>query len=85
MKKFSYKITDPIGLHARPAGLFVRAASAYQSTVSICKGDKSADAKKIFAVMGLAVKCDEEVTITLDGPDEDIAAKELLAFMAENF
>jgi len=85
MKKFDYTITDPIGLHARPAGLFVRAASAYESNVTIHKGEKSADAKKIFAVMGMAVKCNETISVTVEGGDEDAAAKGLATFMADNF
>ncbi len=41
------------------------------------KNGKVADMKKIFAVMGLAVKCGETVTIAADGPDEDAAIEEL--------
>ena len=84
MKSFTYVITDPLGMHARPAGLFVKAASGYDSDIKIVKGGKEADGKKIFAVMGLAVKCGEEVTITLAGADEDDALEALERFMKEN-
>ena len=84
MKEFKYVITDPEGVHARPAGILVKQAAGYQSSVKIAKGEKSADAKRIFGVMGLGVKTGEEVTITVDGADEDTAITELEAFFKEN-
>lgn len=84
MKEFKYVITDPEGIHARPAGILVKQAAGYQSTVKIAKGEKSADAKRIFGVMGLGVKTGEEVTITVEGADEEKAAAELEAFFKEN-
>ena len=84
MKEFKYVITDPEGIHARPAGILVKQAAGYQSAVTIAKGEKSADAKIIFGVMGLGVKTGEEVTITVEGADEDTAAAELETFFKEN-
>ena len=84
MKEFKYVITDTEGTHARPAGILVKQAAGYQSTVKITKGEKSADAKRIFGVMGLGVKTGEEVTITVEGADEDTAAAELETFFKEN-
>ena len=57
MKEFKYVIKDEQGIHARPAGLFVKEAAAFPCKVTIEKDGKEADAKRIFAVMGLAVKC----------------------------
>ena len=79
MKEFKYVI-----IHARPAGILVKQAAGYQSSVKIAKGEKSADAKRIFGVMGLGVKTGEEVTITVEGADEDTAAAELETFFKEN-
>ncbi|HIV53311.1 MAG TPA: HPr family phosphocarrier protein [Candidatus Mediterraneibacter norwichensis] len=84
MKEFKYVITDPEGIHARPAGILVKQAAGYQSTVKIAKGEKSADAKRIFGVMGLGVKTGEEVTITVEGADEEKAIAELEAFFKGN-
>jgi len=78
MKEFKYVVTDPEGIHARPAGILVKQAAGYT------KGDKTADAKRIFGVMGLGVKTGEEVTITVEGDDEDKAFAELEAFFKEN-
>ena len=69
MKSIDITIQDREGLHARPAGIL--------SKVTMTKNGKVADMKKIFAVMGLAVKCGETVTIAADGPDEDAAIEEL--------
>ncbi|HJC75218.1 MAG TPA: HPr family phosphocarrier protein [Candidatus Mediterraneibacter faecavium] len=84
MKEFKYVITDPEGIHARPAGILVKQAAGYQSSVKIAKGEKSADAKRIFGVMGLGVKTGEEITVTVEGADEDTAAAELETFFKEN-
>ena len=84
MKEFKYVVTNPEGIHARPAGILVKQAAGYQCDVKIAKGDKKADAKRIFGVMGLGVKTGEEVTISTEGADEDKAIAELEAFFKEN-
>ena len=84
MKEFFYKITDEVGIHARPAGLLVKKAGEFHSRINISKGEKTADAKKIFGIMSLAVKCGDEVKITVEGSDEDRASMELERFFREN-
>jgi len=84
MKQFSYVITDELGIHARPAGLMVKAASVYKSSVTVAKGDKSADAKRIFGIMGLGVKQHDEITVTIEGEDENEAAQGLEEFIKNN-
>lgn len=83
MKTFKYTITDPLGMHARPTGLFVKEASSYESSIKISKGEKTVDAKKIFGVMGLAVKNGDIITIDIEGADEETAAQNLEAFVKE--
>ena len=84
MKEISYTITDPEGLHARPAGMLVKQAGKYQSNIKIEKAGKTADAKRIFAIMGLGVKNADIIKITAEGEDEDTAITELEAFFKEN-
>lgn len=48
MEKFSYTITDPVGIHARPAGLLVKAVKPFESTCMISKGDKKVDLKNLW-------------------------------------
>lgn len=86
MKSFSYVIQDPVGLHARPAGLFVKQAAAYQSKITVTNKEtgKKADAKRIMGVMSLGVKQGNEALLEIEGEDEEKAAVELEAFMKEN-
>lgn len=84
MKEFTHVIADPLGLHARPAGLLVKAAAAYQSTITVTAPTGKADAKRIMAVMRLAAKQGMELTVTCEGPDEEAAAAGLQAFLKEN-
>ena len=55
MKEFNYHVTDPVGIHARPAGLLVKEAAKFKSNISLTKEGKTVDAKKIMAVMALGV------------------------------
>jgi phosphocarrier protein len=84
MKEFKYTITDPEGIHARPAGLFVKAAAACGCKVTIEKGGKEVDAKRILGVMSLGVKQGEEITLKTDGDGEDDAMETLKKFLQEN-
>lgn len=84
MREFTYTITDPVGIHARPAGLLVKQVKAYQSAITIGKDGKEVDALKLMALMGLCVKKGDTVTVRVDGIDEEKAAAELKAWMQEN-
>jgi phosphocarrier protein HPr len=84
MKTIQYTITDREGIHARPAGLLVKQANKFESAITIRKGEKSADAKRIFAVMGLAAKQNEEITVTAEGRDEEAAIAAIETFLKAN-
>ena len=84
MKEFTYVITDPEGIHARPAGELVKVAKGFQCDIKLTKDGKSGDCKKIFGLMGLAVKNGNEVTVTSDGEDEEAAYEGVSKFMQEN-
>lgn len=73
MKKFEYVIKDNLGIHARPAGVIIKEAAKYNSTVTISKGEKSVDGKKLFALMSLGVKHTDTITVVVEGDDENIA------------
>ena len=81
MKQFTYSITDPIGIHA---GLLAKFAKTLDSTVTIARGEKSAVATKLMAVMGLGVKTGEMVTITIEGGDEEANTAAMDRFCKEN-
>lgn len=86
MKQFTYTVTDPVGIHARPAGILAKFAKTLDSVVTITKADgsKSAEAKKLMAVMSLGVKTGETITVTIEGGNEDANAAAMEQFCKEN-
>ena len=84
MKEFKYVITDELGIHARPAGLLVKEAAKFQADIKVKKGEKEADAKRIFGIMGLAAKKGDEIVLTADGADEADAIAAIEEFLKAN-
>ena len=84
MKEIKYVITDPLGMHARPAGMLVKAVAPYASKITVTAPTGTADAKRLMALMRLAAKQGMELTVTVDGADEEKAAAELRSFLAAN-
>ena len=84
MKSFDYVITDEVGIHARPAGLLVKEAKNYDSVIKVTKDGKSAEAKKLMALMGLGVKKGDTVTVSVEGGDEDTVAAKMEKFFRNN-
>lgn len=84
MQQFKYKVVDPIGLHARPAGLLVKEVTKYKSAVTIRNGAKSADAGKLLALLALGVKSGMEITCQVEGVDEAVATSGIKRFLAAN-
>lgn len=84
MQSFMYTVKNPVGMHARHAGMFVKTVSAFESKVTVTCGDKSADGRRILALMGLGIKQEALIRVDIEGPDEDIAAVKLKAYVWEN-
>ena len=84
MKEIKYVITDPLGMHARPAGMLVKAVAGYASKITVTAPTGTADAKRLMALMRLAAKQGMELTVTIEGADEEKAATELKAFLEAN-
>lgn len=84
MREFKYVIKDPEGIHARPAGELVKAAKEFECSIKLEKDGKTGDCKKIFGLMGLGVKKDNEVVFTFEGADEDAAYEAISKFLQEN-
>ena len=84
MREIKYTITDPLGIHARPAGLIVKMVAGFKSAITLDSGAKKADAKRIMAVMSLGIKQGQEITVTVEGEDEEAAAAAVEAFLKEN-
>lgn len=84
MKKFNYTVTDELGIHARPAGILVKEVKQYKSTITLSCGEKSSDATRLLAVMGMGVKKGNEVTVTIEGEDEAAALTGMERFFKDN-
>lgn len=84
MKEFKYVIKDAVGIHARPAGVLVAKAKEFQSKIFITKGDKTAEATRLFSIMGLGVKCNDEISVSVEGADEDLAVEAFKEVLENN-
>lgn len=84
MKAFNYIIKDELGIHARPAGLLAKEAKKFESKIKIKKGEKEVLATQLMMLMGLGVKNGEEVTVSVDGADEEEAFAAMEAFFHAN-
>ena len=78
-------IASSVGLHARPAALFVQAASATGVDVEIGReGEELVDATSILGVMALGAKHGEEVVLTADGDGAEEALDGLVALLSRD-
>ncbi len=84
MKEFKYVITDPVGIHARPAGLLVKEAKQFKSTATFIKGEKEAKATSLMKLMGMGIVQGDEVTVRVQGEDEEACAAAIEKFLKEN-
>jgi phosphotransferase system HPr (HPr) family protein len=85
--EFEAVVASPVGLHARPAALFVKkvAASGHKVTVQpIVDGEPtgSADGKSILSVLALGIKSGQLVRVTVEGEDIDVLVAELKEILA---
>lgn len=85
MKTINYKVNDPAGIHARPAGVLVKNAKEFKSEIKINYNGKTADAKRLFDVMSLGIKQNDIIEITIIGEDEQMASEKIEKVMKENF
>ncbi len=85
MKQFTYTVQDPLGIHARPAGMLAKAAKAFaDTTITITKGEATAKASQLMKLMSLGVKQGDTITLTCEGAHEDAALEALSKFITES-
>lgn len=83
-KTFEYTVTDPNGLHARPAGLLVKKTRQMPVKITVECRDGAADGKKLLALMGLGVRNGDRMRVTVEGELAERCAEELKCFLEEN-
>lgn len=83
MLSFDYIITNATGLHARPAGLLVKTAQSCSSVISVANKGKKADAKRLFAVMGINAKQGDTLSFSISGKSEKEDSEKIKSFCRE--
>jgi phosphocarrier protein HPr len=78
-------IINRLGLHARPAAMFVRIASRYRSEVWVSKEGEEINGKSIMGLMMLAAGQGSKLTIKCEGPDADKVMEELEELIQKKF
>ncbi len=78
-------ITNPQGLHARPADLFVKLANRFAAVISVTKGSETVDGKSILSILTLGAECGTQLLITATGEDADAALAALTALVRQGF
>lgn len=83
MKQFHYIITDKAGIHARPAGVLVKKAKNFESSIEVRKDVRKADAKNLLELMGLGIRFNDEIIVEVSGTDEEAACDEIRRTLKE--
>lgn len=84
-KKTTLIIQNRLGLHARPAALFVQMANRFQSEIEVTKGRTKVNGKSIMGIMTLAAGRGSQITIRVTGPDAAKAISALTQLIRDNF
>ncbi|HHL73196.1 MAG TPA: HPr family phosphocarrier protein [Bacteroidetes bacterium] len=85
MKEIKVSIKNKLGLHARPAALFVKTAAKYKSDIFVSRDSQVVNGKSIMGVMMLAAENGAELTISANGEDEDEALQGLSELFERKF
>lgn len=85
MRKVTVKIVNKLGLHARASAKFVSTAARYQSQIEVVKETQSINGKSIMGVMMLAAHQGTELTLAIDGPDEQEMETALVQLIHDKF
>jgi phosphocarrier protein HPr len=72
-----FVIKNKLGLHARPAALFVQTAAKFRSEIKVSKGEVEVNGKSVMGLMMLAAECGSKVKVVAAGSDEKKAVDEL--------
>ena len=81
MKQFFYRIQDPNGLHARPAGQLATFAKRFTSDIRVTANGKEVDGKRLLSLMSLGASHGTELAFSISGTDEEKAAAELESYL----
>ncbi len=80
-----FTITNKLGLHARPAAMFVKVSSAHQAEIWVEKDDEQVNGKSIMGLMMLAAGYGSKLTVTAEGHDAEQAMAQIAALIEGGF
>lgn len=80
-----FTIDHQIGLHARPATLLVKTAGEFEADIEIVFKEKKGNAKSLLSILGLGVKKYDQITIQIQGADEEFAMEAISNLITNNF
>ena len=78
-------VTNPLGVHARPAAQLVRLSNTFESEILLVKDGVPVNGKSIMGVMMLAAECGSTITIRAEGGDAEAAVTALIELIASGF
>lgn len=78
-------VENKTGIHARPAVVFVQAAAKFKSNITIKKNDMNVSGKSIINILALGIVKGDEIIISAEGSDEELAVKELVKLVKTKF
>ena len=81
-------VRSKVGLHARPAALFVKLANSFSSRITVenlTRGAQSVNARSILSLLSSGVRMHDRIRITADGADEGAALAALIGLVESNF
>ena len=88
MRTLELVVLDPVGLHARPAALFVKLCNQFAASIrirNVTEGGAWVNAKSILSLLTAGVKQNDQIEIETDGIDEETALDRVAALVKSNF
>lgn len=85
MSELTLTVCNKVGLHARPAALFVQTAKQFNCDIKVTHGEREGNAKSILSVLALGVDQGAVITIRTEGENADQALEALEALIEDNF
>lgn len=85
MQQITLVVKHKVGLHARPATLFVQTAKKFKSDILVRRDEREVNAKSILSLLTLGANQGAVITITANGEDEAAAVQALQELIATNF
>ena len=85
MKSIQITVENQVGLHARPATLFVQTAQKHQAEITVSYEGRTVNAKSLLSLLSLGVTKDAVITVAANGSDEEVALHALTTLIENRF